>query len=535
MRVNNLDQNEFSTYSTGDRAVNILDCLPSDRPTFDYIANGTTVTGIVNTTDLDGDFVMNFASGLVTNSVPVYLTLANGATNSQQFQYIYATPSGITNSTTFPTGEYAMLFDLSLLDAAKTQTDGIYTLRRWTDNVTGPNGENRSLVQRIAERTRAFPSTWRSGGDLSTVVTANGAANDDVYINTAAGTAYQLHKQTFSAVTATNGSVEYHVYNDPDIGFAHITNLNQITKDSAGNAVLDGPNSYFNVAVLKHITSGTTNVVDTDIILNLSSGDYATEANALADASGKLDLRVPVDMVGETIVLGFITLNRTSAGGGTWTATATSLLGTPVGGQGGGASSLPAPTTFTDAAFSIVDDADPTKIMKFQNSGITTATTRTLTVPDGSGTIFLTSAVEALDMGGQNISNAGTVSGDDFQVVNSLTMLGGNIDMGGFAITNTGSMDMNVQTLGTVPSAYTWTVTNNFATMTITGATALTISGEPDGIMGLEVYANGNTNLTAGGSSWFSNSERFYLVDGVTNVVQFMTFGGRTYATVENF
>lgn len=44
---------------------------------------------------------------------------------------------------------------------------------------------------------------------------------------------------------------------------------------------------------------------------------------------------------------------------------------------------------FTDSILQISDDADPTKICKFQLSSITTGTTRTLTVPDASGTIML--------------------------------------------------------------------------------------------------------------------------------------------------
>lgn len=44
---------------------------------------------------------------------------------------------------------------------------------------------------------------------------------------------------------------------------------------------------------------------------------------------------------------------------------------------------------FTDSVLYIADDSDPTKVCKFQLSSITTATTRTLTVPDASGTIML--------------------------------------------------------------------------------------------------------------------------------------------------
>lgn len=47
--------------------------------------------------------------------------------------------------------------------------------------------------------------------------------------------------------------------------------------------------------------------------------------------------------------------------------------------------------TFKDTGLTVTDDADTSKAMVFQVSGVTTATTRTLTVPNASGTIALTS------------------------------------------------------------------------------------------------------------------------------------------------
>jgi len=52
--------------------------------------------------------------------------------------------------------------------------------------------------------------------------------------------------------------------------------------------------------------------------------------------------------------------------------------------------------TVTDANFIVSDDGDATKKVKFQASGITTATTRTLTVPDANTTIVGTDATQTL-------------------------------------------------------------------------------------------------------------------------------------------
>jgi hypothetical protein len=48
-------------------------------------------------------------------------------------------------------------------------------------------------------------------------------------------------------------------------------------------------------------------------------------------------------------------------------------------------------TDFDDSTFRVQDNGDATKELAFECSGITTATTRTLTVPDKSGTVALTS------------------------------------------------------------------------------------------------------------------------------------------------
>lgn len=49
--------------------------------------------------------------------------------------------------------------------------------------------------------------------------------------------------------------------------------------------------------------------------------------------------------------------------------------------------------TLKDTLFTVQDDGDTSKQMKFQLSGITTATTRTMTVPDADGTIVIRDAV----------------------------------------------------------------------------------------------------------------------------------------------
>lgn len=56
------------------------------------------------------------------------------------------------------------------------------------------------------------------------------------------------------------------------------------------------------------------------------------------------------------------------------------------GGAGGGTTVVP---VFDDSAFKIFDNLDPTKLVQFQVSGLTTEATRVYTCPDASGTLLL--------------------------------------------------------------------------------------------------------------------------------------------------
>ena len=76
-------------------------------------------------------------------------------------------------------------------------------------------------------------------------------------------------------------------------------------------------------------------------------------------------------------------------------------------------SGLPLSTSFTDSTFEIKDNSDATKKVAFQVSGVTTGTTRTLTVPNTNGTIALTSDItnqQLLSISASVAANALTVT-----------------------------------------------------------------------------------------------------------------------------
>jgi len=66
---------------------------------------------------------------------------------------------------------------------------------------------------------------------------------------------------------------------------------------------------------------------------------------------------------------------------------------------------------FPDANFRLQDEADPTKQVAFEASGLTTATTRTMTVPDVSGTLTLLDAPSQPVTGGATVAALALNSG----------------------------------------------------------------------------------------------------------------------------
>ena len=104
---------------------------------------------------------------------------------------------------------------------------------------------------------------------------------------------------------------------------------------------------------------------------------------------------------------------RTNLGLGdmaTQSAAAVAITGGTLSGVAISGSTITTPTiTVKDANFSLLANADVTKIAKFDVSALTTATTRTLSVQDVNGTIYVTggTAVAVAD-GGTGASTAAT-------------------------------------------------------------------------------------------------------------------------------
>ena len=171
------------------------------------------------------------------------------------------------------------------------------------------------------------------------------------------------------------------------------------------------------------VTSGAD--ATTADIADSSNKRYVTDAqltvigNTSGTNSGNQTLANTSNATSHTVTLSATggSFQLVEGSGITLTTTGTAADGIITIASSGGGSS-----TFADNVFEIYDNIDNTKKLAFEASGITTGTTRTLTVPNASGTIALTSdlasyvpytgATTSVNLGANNLTaTAGTFSG----------------------------------------------------------------------------------------------------------------------------
>jgi len=163
----------------------------------------------------------------------------------------------------------------------------------------------------------------------------------------------------------------------------------------------------------------TTNFLAKDSLPEADSGkiikgsEFDTEFNALQTAvNTKADLASPALSGTPTAPTASAGTNTTQVATTAFVTSAnTTFLATD--------NTFTGTQTFKDNKFEVVDDADATKKLNLQLSGITTATTRTLTVPDKSGTIAVTTD---LTQGSPLNAAANTVVAGSYAATSSATI-----------------------------------------------------------------------------------------------------------------
>lgn len=430
-------------------------------------SDGVTITFSVEQSG-GGDLTVVFSDGFYAwDTTPAdTVTLTAGSDTSPQINYVYFDQGTktLTNSTTsFPSSEHAPLATVLCQSAASLQTYGAYKVHAWTDHVE--DSTNNGHIAHLNEWIRRQDATWVSGVAPTLTITPNGGSADNVVFTSTAGVVLQLHDHTFPAFA---GTPDVYVVNNFATPYTRVTDLNTQLTD-ASNVSMSG--RYFSLVIWGVVSQDTS---DCKLMCNLPTGSYLTQADLIADPNQYAVYTIPSDFTGTGFLIAELQLRHQAAAGGTWTEIDTVDLRGQMPQRGAGGSTVQA-TEFADNVFRILDNSDPTKEIAFQASGITTATTRTLTVQDADGTIAL-SGVANYGTGATTFTDHGVLVGSGTSPITPLAV-GTN---GQLLVGSTGADPVFADLTS---SGSTITVTGGAGTLNIDVTAPLTV-------------ANGGTGLT---------------------------------------
>lgn len=345
-------------------------------------SDGATITLSIEQSG-GGDLTIVFSDGYYTyDTTPAdTITLTAGTDTVPVINYVYILQStkALTVSTVdWPEDvEHARIAIVSCQTAASLQTQGPYKHHQYTDDVN--EASEQGHISDMTYWIRAQNATWHEGVEQTYTITTNAGSADNVILTTAVGEVLQLHENAFPAFT---GTPDVYVINDSVTPYTIITDLNAALTDSTG-ASMSG--KYFSLVIWGVVNQNTG---DCKLFLNLPSGSYSNIAQIEQDVSSYTNYNIPITYKGVGFLISEWKLRHQSAASGTWTSIEEiDLRGSiPSVIAGGGNATI---SEFIDTAFRVFDDGDDSKELAFQCSGITTATTRTMAIPDLDGTLVV--------------------------------------------------------------------------------------------------------------------------------------------------
>lgn len=354
---------------------------------FTVTSNGTTITGSLEQSGT-GDLTMVFSDGSSTfDCTPAAtVSLTAGSDTAPQKNFVYILQSDKTQMTVstsdWPSEEHIKIAEVVLISASTTQTEGALVNRNWNDHTEGT--DNQGHFSHTYERLRWEHSAYKSGSAVTWTITTNAGAIDNIDLAITAGKTYQLHLHDVGAFDTTDPD-NVHFVNHPTTAYLQTADIEDVLVDS-NNVSMSG--KYYNLVVWCSVSSGSE---PEHVFINLPSGSYNKQGDATADVSGFDNYDIPSDFRGYAYLINRITLRHQAAASGTFTNIQENDLRGQVPNIVAGGGTAAITTEFADNQFKLFDDGDSTKEIAFQASGITTSTTRTLTSPDASGTLALTS------------------------------------------------------------------------------------------------------------------------------------------------
>lgn len=346
----------------------------------DVVSDGTDVTLTVNEVGGPTGFLSLFFDGEFSKfDVEATVNLSLGSDTAPVLNYVFIpndTEILTANTSGFPTDQQIVKIATCLVqDATSVQADGCYKVHAWTDHITSQSGGH---IAHVNEWIRYQHATWRSGVAAS----FSGTGGATIGMSVTSGTVLQLHEHPFPAFA---DPAEFYVVNDPTVPYRKLTNIGDIDTDALGASLR---NTGYPLVFWGCISEDGT---DCKIFCNLPSGSYnrGAEATIRTDANKYANYSIPGEFRGTGFL--FFRLVTDSNGAGSiiryYTDGGDDLRGTFPNTIAGGATAIG--TEFVDSAFRVSNVVDNTKEMALDVSGVATATTRTLVVPDKDGTIAL--------------------------------------------------------------------------------------------------------------------------------------------------
>jgi hypothetical protein len=350
-----------------------------------------------------GDLTIVFSDGYYAyDTTPAdTITLTAGSDTSPQINYVYilqSTKALTVSTTSFPATECARVATVLCQSAASLQTDGAYKHHQWTDDVKESNEQGH--ISDMTFWIREQPATWIDGVVQTYTITTNAGSADNVILTTTSGNVLQLHDNDFPAFS---GTPDIYVINDSVTPYTKVTDLNALLTDSTG-ASMSG--RYFSLVIWGAVNQEAG---DCKLYCNLPSGSYGNASNLTSDSSKFANYEIPSDFRGVGFLISQWNLRHQASSNGTWTSIGElDLRGIFPSISAGGSNSFP--TEFSDNTFRIFDESDSTKEIAFQASGITTATTRTITMADADVSLVSNTGTFAAAAGGTQITTLGTIA-----------------------------------------------------------------------------------------------------------------------------
>lgn len=372
----------------------------------EYFFNGTfkesfnalaTSDGVTVTMSLEksggGDLTMKFSDGLFdldcTPAQTIALTAGSDSSPTPNYIYIPQSTKVLTKSTTqWPSAEHVKVAYFLVPSAVEVQNEGCFINQNWNDHRSG--SDNQGHLSHITETIRLTMggAKWDSGvgpnASGGEYLEVTGTSPSVVEFKSTSGVSYQMHKHTIPAIDMSAGD-DAHVANWDGDSYHEVSDLADIVADANGVSL---SNRWFNL-----IFWGVANKTGeyAPLMINLPTGSYVTQASAEGDVDGYDVTSIPREFIHDSTT-GFlvcrVTCKQTPAG--TWSLGATKdLRGVAVGASAGSGGAGGSVTEFADNQFKVFNVSDITKILALSLAGITTGNTRTLTVPDASGTIEL--------------------------------------------------------------------------------------------------------------------------------------------------